>query len=336
MFQDVKMNGVNSKYKDWFHIHQFPITTDPLSYATFSFEPSMPKLNTSNPETQNYLISVATYWIKEFDIDGWRLDVSNEIDFKFWRLFCSAARAVKPDIYILGELWHNSLNWISSDKFDSAMNYPLLFALINCIAKKGAITTFQHTIDHVRHWYPEPVNQVLFNLVSSHDIARILTKCKNDVSLSCICYAFLFTYLGTPCIYYGDEIGLDGEQDPDNRKCMEWDKSKYNYFIYNSLQKLIRIRKQHKVLCTGLFKWIHHSDTENYFLFKRYNTTECIIIIFHLASDKPLQLDLTKFEPIPPYTIGYDLYTDLEMDLTKILLKKKSFSIIKLERIIRK
>ena len=109
-WKDVVKNGEESAYKDWFHIQQFPVTTEKLAnkrdlpYHAFGFEDYMPKLNTANPEVKGYLLKVATYWIEEFDIDAWRLDVANEIDHQFWKDFRKVVLAKKPDLYILGEV----------------------------------------------------------------------------------------------------------------------------------------------------------------------------------------------------------------------------------------
>ena len=130
-WQDVLKHGENSVYKDWFHVQEFPVTKDKLGnprklpYHTFAFESYMPKLNTANPQVRAYLLSVATYWIEEFDIDAWRLDVANEVDHQFWREFRKAVLAKKPDLYILGEVWHTSQPWLNGDEFHAVMNYPL-------------------------------------------------------------------------------------------------------------------------------------------------------------------------------------------------------------------
>ena len=130
-WQDVLKHGENSAYKDWFHIQEFPVTNDKLvnpkelPYHTFAFASYMPKLNTANPEVKDYLLSVATYWIEHFDIDAWRLDVANEVDHQFWRDFRKAVLAKKPDLYILGEVWHTSQPWLNGDEFHAVMNYPL-------------------------------------------------------------------------------------------------------------------------------------------------------------------------------------------------------------------
>ena len=130
-WQDVVKHGEDSIYKDWFHIKKFPVSSEnlwnsrDLSYHCFCLCGYMPKLNTANPEVKDYLLKVATYWIEEFDIDAWRLDVANEIDHQFWRDFRKAVLAKKPDLYILGEIWHSSQPWLKGDEFHAVMNYPL-------------------------------------------------------------------------------------------------------------------------------------------------------------------------------------------------------------------
>lgn len=95
-WQDVIKNGKDSPYADWFHIHEFPVSyqesadfeqASNITYDVFAFAPHMPKLNTANPEVKAYLLEIAKYWIEEFDIDAWRLDVANEVDHQFWKEF---------------------------------------------------------------------------------------------------------------------------------------------------------------------------------------------------------------------------------------------------------
>src|SRR5699024_2116720 len=115
-WQDVIKNKEKSKYKEWFYIKDINKVDTPLNeinsknipYETFSCVAQMPKLNTENEEVIEYLLAVGKYFIKEFDIDAWRLDVSNEVDHSFWRQFRKEVKKIKPDVYILGEIWHNS------------------------------------------------------------------------------------------------------------------------------------------------------------------------------------------------------------------------------------
>lgn len=113
-----------------------PETAENIPYDTFAFTPFMPKLNTANPEVQKYLLDIATYWIKEFDIDGWRLDVANEVDHHFWKKFREAVTEIKPDIYILGEIWHSSQAWLQGDEFHAVMNYAFTDSIKDYFAKK--------------------------------------------------------------------------------------------------------------------------------------------------------------------------------------------------------
>lgn len=249
-WQDVIDNGEESAYKDWFHIQQFPVTTDKLAnkrelpYHAFGFEDYMPKLNTANPEVKDYLLKVATYWIEEFNIDAWRLDVANEIDHQFWRDFRKAVLAKKPDLYILGEVWHTSQPWLNGDEFHAVMNYPLS-DIIKDYFLRGIKKTDQF-IDEINGqsmYYKQQISEVMFNLLDSHDTERILWTADEDVQLVKSALAFLFLQKGTPCIYYGTELALTGGPDPDCRRCMPWERVSSDHDMLNFMKRLIKIRK---------------------------------------------------------------------------------------------
>ena len=244
-FQDVLEKQEESAYKDWFHIREYPITSEPKpNYDTFGFVGSMPKLNTENPEVKKYLLDVARYWIEEFDIDGWRLDVANEVDHQFWRDFRRAVKAVKSDVYILGEIWHDSMPWLGGDQFDAVMNYPFTNSAVDYFAKnKITAEDFSNSVIKVLHMYPANVNEVAFNLLDSHDTPRILTLANGNLDRVKLLYLFQLSFIGTPCIYYGDEIGMAGGHDPGCRACMEWDESKQNRDLFAYVKNLIEMRK---------------------------------------------------------------------------------------------
>lgn len=280
-FQDVLKNGKNSKYKDWFHIWDFPVQTTPQpNYDTFAFGYSMPKLDTSNEEVKKYLLDVATYWIEEFNIDGWRLDVANEVDHAFWREFRQAVKKVKNDVYILGEIWHDAQPWLQGDQFDAVMNYPFTNNVVDFFAKESiSAKQFAYNLTEVAHMYAQPINEVAFNLVDSHDTPRILTLADNDVNKVKLVYLFQLLYQGTPCIYYGGEIGLDGEHDPGCRKCMVWEKEKQNTELYNYIKALIRLRKSYKVFSNpSHFRFIDASNEKAYVTYEQYNDNEHVLI----------------------------------------------------------
>ncbi|WP_130859601.1 glycoside hydrolase family 13 protein [Gracilibacillus phocaeensis] len=245
-FQDVLKNQEQSKYKDWFFIWDFPVKAKGLpNYDAFGFVASMPKLNTANLEVKQYLLEVAKYWIEEFDIDGWRLDVANEVDHVFWRDFRQVVKTAKPDAYILGEIWHDSLKWLQGDQFDAVMNYPFTNGAVEFFAKQNMDSqTFMDTITNVLHMYPQNVNEVSFNLLDSHDTPRILTEADGEKARIQLLYLFQLSFIGSPCIYYGDEVGIDGAGDPDCRKCMVWEEEEQDQEMLAFVKHLIELRKQ--------------------------------------------------------------------------------------------
>jgi glycosidase len=302
-FQDVLKKGEQSPFKDWFHIGQFPLQGGKRpNYATFSFVETMPKLNTQNKKVKEYLLEVGRYWVREFNIDGWRLDVANEIDHSFWREFRSAVKAIKPDLYILGEIWHDSMPWLRGDQFDSVMNYPFLTHTIHFFAKGiGTPREFVEQMTTVIHQYPNTINESLFNLVGSHDTPRLLTECNDHVAKAKLIYTFLLTFIGTPCLFYGDEVGLTGGMDPACRKCMPWEVQKQNLELFTHIQKLIALRKKVPLLANkGDFRFYHIDDGVVYV--KSDENRKCLVILNPF--DKELKFTL-------PFTLKGKKISDL-------------------------
>lgn len=280
-WQDVVKNGDQSRYKDWFHIHSFPVTDD--NYDRFAFTADMPKLNTANPEVQKYLLDIALYWIREFDIDGWRLDVANEVDHAFWKTFRQAVSTEKPDVYILGEIWHSAEPWLRGDEFHAAMNYPFTEPMIEYFADQTiSASRMAHRVNaHLMNGMKQ-ANEVMFNLLDSHDTKRLLTRCRNDEKKARALLAFMFAQTGSPCIYYGTEIGLDGENDPLCRKCMVWEKEKQNQDMLQFMKRLIALRKQENTLLTeGHLEWNLLDDKNDFISFSRTLDEKILIYFFN-------------------------------------------------------
>lgn len=265
-WQDVIKNGSKSPFADWFHIHEFPVSYTPgedfedakdLTYDVFAFTPHMPKLNTANPEVEAYLLNIAKYWIEEFDIDAWRLDVANEVDHHFWKKFRQVCDETKADFYILGEIWHSSQSWLQGDEFHGVMNYAYMDAIKDYFIK-GVIPMEQMVseINQQLMYYRDQTNQVQFNVLDSHDTPRILTEAKGDKDLMKQVTAFTYLQPGTPCIYYGDEYAMTGEMDPDCRKCMVWDPDEQDQDMFQFFQTLVAFRKNWQpILSAGQLKW---------------------------------------------------------------------------------
>ena len=252
-WQDVLKNGQASPYANWFHIREFPATYTPTdnfefaadaTYDTFDYTPHMPKLNTSNPEVVDYLLNIATYWVKEFDIDAWRLDVANEIDHHFWRKFHDAMMSLKPDFYILGEIWHTSQSWLVGDEFTAVMNYSYTGAILQYFLENESADALVQKMSHQLMLYRDATNRMMFNTVDSHDTPRLMTLAHEDKQLAKSILAFTFMQPGVPSIYYGTEYGMTGENDPDDRKPMVWQPELQDHDLYDFMQKLVQVRRQ--------------------------------------------------------------------------------------------
>ena len=322
-FQDVLKNGEASVYKDWFHIRKFPLQEgDTLNYETFGFEKNMPKLNTEHPEVKEYLLKVAAYWVEEFDIDGWRLDVADEIDHAFWRDFRNTVKAIKPDIYILGEIWHDAMPWLQGDQFDAVMNYRFVHSVVDFFAaKRITAEQFKQEITHVSQSYPVPVNESAFNLLGSHDTPRLLTVADNKKERVKLSFLFTLSFLGSPCIYYGDEIGLTGGEDPDCRKCMVWDEDKQDRDLRTFIQKLISLRKSIPVFGNGgSFSFTNvHPEIISYI---KSNEQDKLLFLLN-ASENPLQVEIPE-----EFVQTKDLWTGLDYTESAVTIHPQSFIIL--------
>jgi len=318
-WQDVLKYGEKSKYTDWFHIHEFPVVTlkdeEWPNYDAFAFVKSMPKMKTENSEVRDYFINVARYWTSEFEIDGWRLDVANEVDHVFWREFRQAMRLIRDDIYILGEVWHDANPWLRGDQFDAVMNYPLTTAIHDFIAKDASTASeFKEAISKIQTMYARNVSEVNLNLLGSHDTARLLTSCGDDKRKARLAYSFLMVLAGTPSIYYGDEIGMNGENDPLCRKCMIWDQAQQDLEMFAFFKRIIELRKTHAALRSTHLEWLEIHDDENYILFKKSAANEDIYIILN-NSELSREIDLS----ILLAKAHIDLMTSEKIDTTKAL-----------------
>jgi len=227
MWLDVLEKGQESKYAQWYMVNKWPIErgrdTRDGRYYSFAFAEYMPKLNTNNPEVQDYLLDIIKFWIDTFDIDGLRFDVGNEVSHSFLKAIRYMTKRIKNDFYLLGEIWHDSISWLLGDEYDSVMNYPLTTAIADFwVYKNRDRQSFEYDINRCFTMYYSQVNDVLFNLLDSHDTNRLFDKCHKNIDIFYQQLAVLFTMPGSPCIYYGTEVALDGGYDPDCRRCMPW------------------------------------------------------------------------------------------------------------------
>lgn len=244
-FQDLLCNGANSRYRDWFYVKDFPVKGGAKpNYECFAYVDFMPKLNTGNPEVAQYILDVGTYWIREFDIDGWRLDVANEIDHDFWRKYRKAIRKEKDDAVLIGEIWDDSRSFLEGDQFDSVMNYNLTFAIVDTIARQEmSAKEFAERVSYLLMRYREPMQQAQMNLIDSHDVPRFLSQAGRSREKLKLAALFLLTHVGAPMVFYGDEQGIPGWHEIEYRQPMIW--SSKDTELYAFYKELIRLRKKY-------------------------------------------------------------------------------------------
>jgi glycosidase len=288
-FLDVRAKGERSRYWDWFHIKQWPIPDRFAKhgdarewYECWWGFASLPKLNYANQAVEEYFLKVAQYWLREAGTDGWRLDVPNEVVQTFWPKFRQAVKNVNPDAYIVGEIWEDASPWLTGDQFDAVMNYRFQKALLGYFAENKLSTTeFDYRLRELMLDYPEQATAVMLNLLGSHDTPRPMTAAKGDVESLKLMVAMQFTFEGAPCIYYGDEIGMEGGKDPDCRRCYPWDDAaQQDADLLAYYQKLIAIRKANPALRSGSFQPFLVDPERDLYVFERQTEgNHCLVAL---------------------------------------------------------
>lgn len=263
-FQDVLEKGKASEYYDWFIIKGDRINEKRDNYEVFASCTYMPKFNTSNPKVQRFLLDIATFYIKEYDIDGWRLDVSDEVSHYFWRLFRQEVKAVKRDAVIIGENWHDANSNLRGDQYDSIMNYAFTKSCLDYFAwDKINAKEMAMKLNSILMRNTDTVNKMMLNLLDSHDTHRFYKEVNEDRFKMKAALSLLYLFPGAPCIFYGTEILIWGGYDPDCRRCMDWEKAKFDgeyKDIYDLLRTLSDIRqKEH--LAKGIVRIYAEDDT---------------------------------------------------------------------------
>lgn len=291
-FQDLLEKGERSRYRDWFLVRSFPVTMYPEpTYETWASVARMPKLRTSNPEVQAYFADVGRYWIREAGIDGWRLDVANEVDHRFWKAFRRGVKEERPDAILLGEIWHDPLPWLRGDELDSVTFYPFQRACLDLFAfRRWSVARFDARLTRRRFSLPAPVHQGLVTLLDSHDTARFREL--GDTGSQRLAVLFQMTYPGVPLVYYGDEVGLRGGEDPDNRRPMVWDRDRWDLELYDTYRRAIRLRRERPALRRGPVETLWLDATAGGYLFGRRYQGERLAIALN-AGFEPIDLDVS-------------------------------------------
>ncbi|WP_413297690.1 glycoside hydrolase family 13 protein [Synechococcus sp. MIT S9452] len=280
-FHHVVENGAASPYRDWFHIQQWPLKPYPSGGESCGYDcwwaiPDLPKFNHANPAVVNYLLSVARHWL-ERGIDGWRLDVPDEVPQKFWVDFRQAVREVNADAWIVGEIWGDARSWLQGDQFDGVMNYRIGWSTLGWAGGDGLRQSYQNPDYPLQPrsseellniwsattgWYRPEVNRAQLNLLDSHDVPRALHSLNGDLKALKLALLLLFLQPGAPCIYYGTEAGLAGGPnselssgpEPACREAFPWDQA-WSADLSAYIQQLAELRRCYPVLQQGELSW---------------------------------------------------------------------------------
>lgn len=286
-FDDVVKNGEASRYKDWFYRLEFPVIRPENGeiypgYECFGYERMMPKLNTQNPEVQDYFCQVCQYWLREYGIDGWRLDVASEINDEFWEKFYRAAKEINPDAILIGEVWETARHWLEGHKFDSTMNYDFRKHCRRFFAERSIDAyEFDGRVTHMRMRYRKQSVYAQLNLLDSHDVSRFLSLCSGDERRYKLAVLFQMTFPGIPSVFYGDEKGISGIAEAEYRAPMPWKKEDDELFTF--YKKAIWLRRKHTALRQGEYRTVHAERGSGLYIYARKTDSDTIIIAMNVS-----------------------------------------------------
>lgn len=295
----------SSPYYNYYTFKQWP-----NSYASFLGYDSLPKLNYGSSAVRDAIYntrnSVAQYWIRNYGIDGWRLDAAQYADagdnngsdatnHQVWQEFRTAVKGANPNALIFGEYWGNANSWTNGtqQQWDGATNFDGFTQPVSewitgedysgNPLDQGAIpvTQFDKWLRGTRANYPTNVQEVMVNFLSNHDITRFGNRANGDIRKTELAAFFQMTYVGIPMIYYGDEYGMPGGADPDDRRCFDWSQGNTSNSAVALFSKLISTRKAYPALQTGSFITLLTNDGNKMYSYGRMDEKNRIAVVLN-------------------------------------------------------
>ncbi len=251
------------------------------SYKAWWGVPDMPKVNFENKEARQWALDVTKHWIENFDIDGWRMDVAKELDFSFWKEFRDIAHKANKDTLLISEIFGDTSQWLQGDRFDGTMNYSFREAMTDYFATKRINNKeFADSLANLYSMYSFEALSSCQNLLSSHDVKRFLNRCGNEEDGLLGAIFLQATFPGIAGIYYGDEVGLGGADDPFNREPFPWhSEESWNSTILDYTKKLMNIKKSSSIFKYGRFELL--DDNEQFVAFRRILKDESMLCIIN-------------------------------------------------------
>ncbi len=283
---------VQSLYGDWFtFLPGFDPIFAPDNYCSWFVINSLPKLNYGNPVVRDRMVrgpdSVLRHWLAE-GIAGWRLDAAEDVgpgcsggDHTVWQEMRTLLKSDDPEALLILEEWSDALPWLEGNEFDGVMDYQgFLFPVQDyCLSRTDDVATFKNRLLQGLRAYPATANHSSWHQLGNHDVARALTRAGLDAARVKEATFLQFTLPGSPVLYYGDEIGLAGGADPDNRRTFDWNVAHWDVSLVKLVHQLSQLRHQYSALREGSFDpyWVH--NTGRVLVFAREDAADILLII---------------------------------------------------------
>lgn len=326
-----------SPYYSWYMFEEFP-----HKYKSWWDIKTLPNTNELEKSYMDYIIydkdSVVNKWMN-MGIKGWRLDVADELPTEFIRELKKELKEADNDSILIGEVWEDASNKISygqrrsyllGEELDSVMGYPFRNNMFSFL--KGEINSYElsNRYIQIKENYPKESFKSNLNLIGTHDVTRAKTELNNDIDLMKLAVATQMTFEGVPYIYYGDEAGLCGDVDPDNRRTYPWKNEDED--MLNFYKNIIKIRNKNKILSSGETEFIY-TRNNNVFAFIRFNEDNDRILILINRSNNPENMSLNiegsfiEEIPIKYNSKNVNKNIPIENNELKIHMDSKSFII---------
>ncbi len=292
-FADCRARGADSPYWDWYFIEGDAVRDNPPNYRCWSGHDGLPELNTDHPDVRAYLFDSVRLWHERFPIAGWRLDTVTDIEHPFWEEFRAVVKDCDEDAWLIGEIWGDPWPWLQGDEFDGATNYRFRDAVLQGVLQRSFdVRELDARLQAIAGEAPEPARRAMLNILGSHDTPRLRTLAEQaaggagDARLL-QALVLQFTFPGVPCVYYGDEVGLRGEGDPDCRRCFPWDEAAWEQAIHARVTRLGALRRSLPGLRSTAWKTLKADD--GLYLFARGEGRDAVAVALNL-DDAPREL----------------------------------------------
>jgi len=269
------------------------------TYEAWYGVPSLPRVNLADPGARAYFLDVARYWVREFGIDGWRMDVARYVDFDFWPEFRAAIKEINPDVYLLAEIMGDATPWLDGTTFDATMNYTFRQICLDFLATDAiGGTAAADGLTRMYAAYAPETSAVCQNLIGSHDTARFLHETRGRSERLLMATVMQMTLPGAPGLYYGDEVGMTGGEEPASRGPFPWhDEESWDLGQLEAVRRLGALRKAHPALRHGSLRVVW-SDGEAIAFTREHDGERVLVVIDRYVDGRSLQIPVPTEAPV--------------------------------------